>query len=184
MEYTLIHNEHTVPYKIKRYARSKSLRVRIGQSGQVTVTGPKYVPIKAFKVFVQQHKSYIVLQVLQIREGKDENILSQDKEHFRQHKAAALALAKKKVLMWNSFYNFDHGRITVRQVTSRWGSCSSKGNLSFSYKIVFLPEALQDYLVVHELCHLVEMNHSKNFWDLVARAIPNFKEARKQLKNI
>ena len=65
-----------------------------------------------------------------------------------------------------------------------WGSCSSKKNLNFSYRLYFLPEYLSDYIIIHELCHLKEMNHSKRFWDLVALVCPSYKDYRRELKNI
>lgn len=94
----------------------------------------------------------------------------------------ALELVRQKVSYYNGFYNFSLGKISVRDQKSRWGSCSRRGNLSFSYKIVFLPEDLANYLVVHELCHLKEFNHSKNFWSLVSQTIPNWVFLRRELK--
>lgn len=73
-------------------------------------------------------------------------------------------------------------RFTVRRMRSRWGSCSSKGSLSLNWKILASPQSVIDYLVVHELAHLIEQNHSKRFWAVVERAMPDFRAARKWLK--
>lgn len=73
-------------------------------------------------------------------------------------------------------------RVAIRDTKSRWGSCSKKGNLNFNYRIAFLPPRLADYIVVHELCHLQEFNHSQKFWDLVSLAVPDYKILRKELK--
>ncbi|MBL8018818.1 MAG: M48 family metallopeptidase [Leptospirales bacterium] len=73
-------------------------------------------------------------------------------------------------------------RFTVRRMRSRWGSCSSKGSLSLNWKILASPQSVVDYLVVHELAHLIEQNHSKRFWAVVERAMPDFRAARKWLK--
>jgi len=73
-------------------------------------------------------------------------------------------------------------RVTVRDMRSRWGSCSSKGNLSFNWKLVMAPEVILRYVAVHELCHLVELNHSQDFWELVASAMPDYAAHRDWLK--
>jgi len=75
-------------------------------------------------------------------------------------------------------YNFKINRISIKNTKSRWGSCSKKGNLNFSYKIALLSKDLADYVIVHELCHLGEFNHSKRFWKLVSLTIPNYLELK------
>lgn len=74
------------------------------------------------------------------------------------------------------------GRITIRETKTRWGSCSSDGNLNFHWKLILLPEAICDYVIVHELCHRYEMNHGKAFWERVGSIIPDYRERRKKLK--
>jgi predicted metal-dependent hydrolase len=105
---------------------------------------------------------------------------------YARYKEQARELAERKVSQWNAWpgYSFKVGRIFIRNQKTRWGSCSARGNLNFNYKIALLPERLADYLVVHELCHLGQMNHSRKFWDLVALAIPDYKERRKELRKI
>jgi len=80
------------------------------------------------------------------------------------------------------FYNFKINHIAIKDQTSRWGSCSSKGNLNFNYKIIYLRPALADYLIVHELCHLGELNHSKRFWELVFKTSPDYVKINKELR--
>ncbi len=75
-----------------------------------------------------------------------------------------------------------YGRITIRSQRTRWGSCSSKGNLNFNCLLLLCPEAVQDYVVVHELCHRKELNHSPKFWAEVERICPDYKTHRKWLK--
>lgn len=79
-------------------------------------------------------------------------------------------------------YNFVINRITIRGQKTRWGSCSSKGNLSFNFKLMRYRKEVIDYVIIHELCHLREMNHSKKFWSLVNRFCPDYKNLRKELK--
>ncbi len=101
---------------------------------------------------------------------------------FRANKERARGLVRERLEYFNQFYKFKFNRIFIRNQKSRWGSCSSRRNLSFNYKIVFLPLAVADYLIVHELCHLGQMNHSPDFWNLVAEQIPDYKKLRKELK--
>ena len=77
-----------------------------------------------------------------------------------------------------------YNRLTIRETRTRWGSCSSEGNLNLHWKLILLSERLSDYVVVHELCHRVEMNHSKDFWALVGAVLPDYKDRRKELKAI
>lgn len=91
-------------------------------------------------------------------------------------------LVENRINFFNSFYNFKINRIVIKNQSSRWGSCSSKGNINFNYKIIYLRPALADYLIVHELCHLGELNHSKRFWDLVRKTMPDFVEINKELR--
>jgi predicted metal-dependent hydrolase len=88
----------------------------------------------------------------------------------------------QRINSFNSFYNFKINRVAIKNTKSRWGSCSSKGNLNFNYKIIFLKPVLADYLIVHELCHLKELNHSKRFWALVKETLPDYVELNKKLK--
>ncbi len=104
------------------------------------------------------------------------------KSEYLKYKNQALKLVRNKLEHFNKSYNFKYNKVTVRNQSTRWGSCSKSGNLNFNYKLSLLPENLVDYVVVHELCHLGEFNHSKNFWDLVARAVPDYKERRQELR--
>lgn len=104
--------------------------------------------------------------------------------HFRTHKEFARERISTRLAYWNSILQFPYGRVAIRNQSSRWGSCSKKGNLNFNYRIAFLPEHLMDYVIVHELCHLKEFNHSERFWTLVAEILPDYKNAYSDLKAI
>ena len=75
-----------------------------------------------------------------------------------------------------------YGSITVREQKTRWGSCSAKGNLNFNWKLVLMPEEILDYVVVHELAHRLQMNHSTEFWDEVDKILPDYRKRRQWLK--
>lgn len=104
------------------------------------------------------------------------------KKQYLEYKERARALAESRLAHFNQFYNHTWNKITIRNQKTRWGSCSKNGNLNFNYKIALLPPEVADYIIVHELCHLGEFNHSANFWDLVEETIPNHIQIRKRLK--
>ncbi|MFA7088069.1 MAG: M48 family metallopeptidase [Patescibacteria group bacterium] len=102
-------------------------------------------------------------------------------EYLARKEEARLMIANRLEEL-NRYYNFKYGRISIRDQRTRWGSCSKKGNLNFNYRLMNLPERVRDYVIVHELCHLKEFNHSSRFWDLVSAALPDYRELRKILK--
>jgi hypothetical protein len=104
-------------------------------------------------------------------------------QNYLKYKSQALLLVKERIEYFNTFYNYKYGRIVIRNQKTRWGSCSRKGNLNFNYKIALLTPNQADYIIVHELCHLKEFNHSQRFWDLVAQAVPDYKEVRHSLRD-
>lgn len=86
------------------------------------------------------------------------------------------------VKKYTEFLRVKYDKISIRKTKTRWGSCSSKGNLSFNLYLILLPYHIVEYVVVHEVCHLVEMNHSHKFWLLVKSLYPNYREARQYIK--
>ncbi len=103
-------------------------------------------------------------------------------KHYLEHKEKARELALARLADFNQHYQLEWKRVAIRNQRRCWGSCSSKKNLNFNYKILFLPPHLQDYIVVHELCHLKVMNHGQEFWKLVAEKIPNYEACCAELR--
>lgn len=103
-------------------------------------------------------------------------------KHYRAHKELARAVILERVSYFNQYYNFSYNRIAIRNQRRCWGSCTSLKNLNFNYKLYFLPPHLRDYVIVHELCHLAELNHGKQFWARVAEVIPDYKMHVRELK--
>jgi len=104
-------------------------------------------------------------------------------QDYRQWKGKAGDLVNRRLEFFNTIYQLKWKKVTIRNQHTRWGSCSRKGNLNFNYRLVLLPPHLADYVVVHELCHLLEFNHSPNFWQMIARALPDYAACRRELKN-
>ena len=106
------------------------------------------------------------------------------KRHYDKYREAARAVVHARLAHYNTAYGHEYKRVFIRNTRSRWGSCSTRGNLNFNYKVALLPEALRDYVIVHELCHLAEFNHGPQFWALVARTFPQHRALRKQLRSV
>lgn len=105
-------------------------------------------------------------------------------KHYLQHKEAARIVIHERLNYFNTHYEFVYNRVAVRNQRRCWGSCSSLKNLNFSYRLLFLPAELRDYVIVHELCHLAEMNHGPKFWELVSQTIPDHQDRIQHLRKI
>lgn len=108
----------------------------------------------------------------------------QAKSHFESwYKGQARAVLTERVSRFVRSHGFEPGKLRISSAKTRWGSCSAKGTLSFTWRIVMAPVEVIDYLVVHELCHLNELNHSRAFWMQVETILPDYKQRRKWLKD-
>lgn len=103
-------------------------------------------------------------------------------DHYERHRESARAVINERLHHFATFYEVQYARVSIRNTSTRWGSCSSAGGLNFHYKIGLLPPSLMDYVIVHEVCHLIEMNHSRSFWVHVARTVPDYRQCRAALK--
>ena len=97
--------------------------------------------------------------------------------------ALALERIRQRLAWYIPRVGREPGRVTIREQKSRWGSCSSKGNLNFNWKLIMAPPEALDYVVIHELCHLYEFNHSPRFWALVEAQMPEYKAWKQWLKD-
>ena len=88
-----------------------------------------------------------------------------------------------RVETFKSRLRFSYKAIKIKNQKTRWGSCSRNKNLNFNYKLIFLPKKQQDYIIIHELCHLKEFNHSRKFWSLVEKIMPDYLEIKNELRN-
>ena len=171
-----------ISYIIKSRKGARGIRIAVQADGGVIVTKPKNMPKFLAEVFVKSKKDWVMEQIEKIAQRPKKLLAHYSVKDFKENKQKAYILAHNKVIHFNQFYNFKINSISIRNQKTRWGSCSRKGNINFNYKIVFLPEELQDYIIVHELCHLQEMHHGKEFWDLVSLQIPDYKKRKIELK--
>lgn len=181
MNKIVVLNGKKIEYILKKNVNAKSVRIVVKIGGEVAVSAPKFAPTILIERFLKNKAEWIVKKVEHF--SKFEKIsIKEDRKKYLKHKEEARKLINERLKYFNKFYGFKYGKITIRNQKSRWGSCSRAGNLNFNYKILFLPQEQRDYIVIHELCHLKELNHSKRFWVLVGKTMPNYLEVRKKLR--
>ncbi len=168
-------------------SRRKSLAIEITPELQVVVRAPAQIPVREINAFVQEKDDWIrahlqrMAEKKRLREQCREQALS--KEELQELAAQAMKLIPQKVRYYAPIIGVTYGRITIRNQRTRWGSCSGKGNLNFNCLLLLMPEEVLDYVVVHELCHRKEMNHSARFWEEVEKILPDYRQRRKWLKD-
>lgn len=177
-------NGRIINYNLRKNIRAKNLSLIIRQDAQIILTVPKYFPLFLINNFLRKKADWIISKLNHCEIFKNNLLVRRSLADYSQNKEKALALIEERIKFFNHFYNFTIKTITIKNQRTRWGSCSENKNLNFNYKIVYLPKDLVDYVIVHELCHLKEMNHSSDFWSLVSLAIPDWKKRRQDLKNI
>ena len=153
-------------------------------SGLVRLTVPKRHSVRAAELFLRSKAKWIVQQQAKLKPAESQFPPVEDVATYKKHKSAARKLVREKLEYYNHHYGFNYTGVAIRNQKTRWGSCSENGTLSFNYRIVLLPEPLQDYIIVHELCHLQEMNHSSAFWKLVEQTIPQAKAKAKHMRRL
>lgn len=181
-------NNQDITYTVKTSARTHKMRLAVYCDGSVVITKPRWLPNFMLQRFIKTKSSWILKKIDYFRKKGFKKIIKSAESKkiayakYLENKNQALILVKNKVTELNEFYNFKFNNISVKNQKSRWGSCSKKGNLNFNYRILFLPEDMQNYIIVHELCHLKEFNHSARFWLLVAQVIPDYLKIKKQIR--
>lgn len=184
----IILSGQNIEYTLRLNPRSKSIRLAIHAGGDFIVTSPPRIKQEMIDHFIKLKSDWVIEKINHFRNVVKPLVprktKAEQKAEYTCLKKDALKIATEKVLHWNSFYNFKFNKISIKNQKTRWGSCSRNGNLNFNYKIAFLPDKLANYLVVHEIAHLGEFNHSSKFWALVAKTIPDYKNIRKELKGV
>lgn len=172
-------------YTIRRNIRARRMIITVYPDKGVVVTVPRKVSRFFIDRAVRKKSSWILKTIAKLHTHTTLRFPAVgDKKSFRHYREFARVLAHDRIRELNAGYNFSFNRISIRNQKSRWGSCSKQGNLNFNYRIVLLPAHLVDYIMVHELCHLQELNHSPRFWDLVSRTIPHHRACRRELRGM
>lgn len=163
-------------YRIIRSSR-KTISIEITLQGKLLVRAPKRMASRDIHRFVEHKQDWITAHFARIpnatplTQEEHEQLIRTAKEYF-----------PNKVSHFAEKIGVTHGRITIRSQHTRWGSCSAAGNLSFNCLLMLAPEDVRDYIIIHELCHRKEMNHSPRFWAEVEKNRPDYHCQRAWLK--
>jgi hypothetical protein len=165
-------------------SRRRTMCLEITSDMRVIVRAPINMPTYRIRDFVNDKSDWINSKLSQMadrRELQNDRPVMSEKE-IKQLCAKAAIVLKQKTEYYARIIGVDYGKITIRHQKTRWGSCSSKGNINYNCMLMLVPDELQDYVVVHELCHRIHMNHSPEFWAEVKKVLPDYKQRRKRLK--
>ena len=167
-------------YKLIRSKR-KSISVSVSKDLVVVVKAPLKLPKRDIEAFVAKYADWIEKQSVVMRERNANRVILSD-EQIKELKRKAKALLPVRIEHYSAIMGVQPTGIKITSANTRWGSCTAKDCLCFPYKIMLLPSELIDYIVVHELAHIKEKNHSAAFYAVVARYMPDYKDRRKRLK--
>lgn len=185
-----VYNKGMIKMKIGEYnvevrrTKRKSATIKITADMQIVVYVPLYVSDNEIERMVISKSKWIDEHMLKVQSTIDERS-KLEKITFEQIKELAdqaVEYIPKRVKYYAEKENFVYNKITIKNLVSRWGSCSTKGNLNFNCLLMLTPDYVIDYIVVHELCHLCEMNHSEKFWAEVEKIMPDYQRAELWLK--
>lgn len=160
----------------------KTIAIEITREGRVLVRSPFNASNSQCMRFVEEKRAWIEKHLSKRLQGNDEMLPKLSSEDVRHLAEKALAYIPERVRLFADMLGVAYNKITIRNQTTRWGSCSSAGNLNFNCLLMLTVPEVIDYVVVHELCHRLEMNHSPKFWAYVEKVIPDYKTYRKWLK--
>ena len=170
------------------YSRRRTLGLEVRADGRVILRAPKGLSNQAVMDFVKERQAWIVqkwFETERIRRQKAERPprdYEQNPALEAQYRKEARRRITERAAYFAEKMGVDYGRIAIKAAKTRWGSCSAQGNLNFHWKLILMPPAILDYVVVHELAHRIEMNHSPRFWTQVERILPDYRERRRWLK--
>ena len=172
----------------KKYTIIKSFRksysITVERDGTVTIRAPFFMSERRIREIFEERKEWIEKAQKRIanRTERLNSLTPITSDEIDSLKAGAKPIIEEKVRLFADKIGVKYGKITIRNQKTRYGSCTAKGNLNFNCLIMLMPEKIIDYVIVHELCHIKEMNHSRRFWNEVESILPDYKERRKWLK--
>ena len=169
----------SIPYKIIRSNR-KTIAIQIMPDGSIVVRSPKRMRVDEVRKFVNSKSTWIEKHLTNRVPRNVEKLTDSELKELRER---TRILVTERVRYFAPLVGVTYNQIAIRTQRTRWGSCSSKGNLNFNCILSLVPSEVLDYVVVHELCHIKELNHSDRFWNEVSRILPDYKTRKQWLKD-
>ncbi len=184
MQRQIIIGGKKIDYTIRSSRRTRHLRLAIYLDGRLSVSRPTSVSLKFVQDFLLAKANWIIAKLSYYKSWPPALISGRvlSNKDYLKRKEAARSLINSRLIHFNQFYNFSYSSFSVRNQRTRWGSCSRRGRLNFNYRLLDLPPEVADYVIVHELCHLKEFNHSIRFWKLVSESLPDYQNYRARLR--
>lgn len=172
-----------IPYKIRNSKRAKRMSLVINPDGSVVAVKPFWVKEKSLHYFVEKNMEWLkkTLNKVQIIDF-DKNLHIYSRRHYLKYKEQARQIITQRTQELSRVVGLPYNKISIRNQKTRWGSCSESRNLSFNYKLIFHEPEIMDYIIIHELCHLEEMNHGSRFWSLVEKWCPRYRNFEAKLR--
>lgn len=174
-----LQEEVRIPYQVIRSAR-KTMALEIKNSC-LLIRIPNRLTNQQAILFAEQHREWIIQRYQKAEEEQKKKQIYTQKE-ICKYKEELRPVLEHRVVYYAERMGVSYGRITIRDQKTRWGSCSAKGNLNFNWRLALVSQEVADYVVVHELAHRLEMNHSKRFWIEVERILPDYRKRRAMLR--
>ena len=168
-----------IPYRLIRSGR-KTLAIQMTPAGEVILRGPNRMSRKEAEAFLESKRPWVEAQLAKLLARPQLPPLTE--EEIRELVSRAKEDLPRRVARFAPVVGVGFGRITIRSQRTRWGSCSAKGNLNFNCLLMLCPEEIRDYVVIHELCHRKQLNHSARFWTEVEKVCPDYARRRAWLK--
>ena len=161
--------------ELHKHQRARNLKLSIGQDGSARLTIPYYLPYFIGIRFLHSKRQWLQQESAKAQRECSRPLIYLTEQERTQKRREAREIIGQLVKHYAALYGVRYNRIAIRDQKSLWGSCSAEGNLNFNWRITLAPQEVLHYVVVHEVCHLRELNHSKRFWQLVALSIPDHK---------
>ena len=182
---TLEELEKRLRETIVKRSRRRTISIEIRPDGGLLVRAPYFTPNFEIERFVRKNRNWIIqkMQEAEKKAARREEIVPLTEEEIDRLADEALNVLPRMVESFAWRMGVTYGRVTIRNQKTRWGSCSAKGNLNLNCLLMLVPEEIREYVVVHELAHRKEMNHSARFWKYVEEILPDYRERRKWLRD-